>query len=36
MTFQNVTSRPCDWLLLLLAMRARGGALTKADDKICE
>ena len=35
-TFKSVASRPCDWLLLVLAMRARGASLTKTDDKIDE
>jgi hypothetical protein len=35
-TFKNVTSRPCDWLLLVLTMRARGAPLTKTDGKIGE
>jgi hypothetical protein len=35
-TFKSVTSRPCDWLLLALAMRARGTSLAKTDDKIIE
>ena len=26
-------SRPCDWLLLVLAMRAQGAPLTKTDGK---
>ena len=29
----NVASHPCDWLLLALAMRARGAPLTKTDSK---
>jgi hypothetical protein len=32
-TFKSVASRPCDWLLLVLAMRARGAPLTKTDNK---
>ena len=28
-TFKNVTSHPCHWLLLVLAMRAQGASLTK-------
>ena len=35
-TFKSVASCPCEWLLLVLAMRARGGALTKTDGKIGE
>ena len=35
-TFESVTSEPCDWLLLVLAMRARGAPLTKVDGKIGE
>jgi hypothetical protein len=30
-TFKSVDSRPCDWLLLVLAMRAQGASLTKTD-----
>ena len=35
-TFKSVASRPCDWLLLVLAMRVRGASLTKTDGKIDE
>ena len=35
-TLTSVASSPCDWLLLVLAMRARGAALTKTDGKIDE
>ena len=35
-TFKSVASRPCDWLLLVLTMRARGATLTKTDGKIDE
>ena len=35
-TFKSVASCPCDWLRLVLAMRARGASLTKTDDKIGE
>jgi hypothetical protein len=35
-TFKNVTSRPCELLLLNLAMSARGAPLTKFDGKIGE
>ena len=32
-----LASCPCDWLLLVLAMRTRGGApLTKTDGKVDE
>jgi hypothetical protein len=33
-TFNSVASRPCDWLLLVLAMRARGAPSTKNNGKI--
>ena len=33
-TFKSVASRPCDWLLLVLATRAQGAPLTKPDAKI--
>ena len=32
-TFKSVASRPCDWLLLVLAMRAWGASLRKTDGK---
>ena len=32
-TSKSVLSRSCDWLLLVLAMRARGDPLTKTDGK---
>ena len=35
-TFKSVASGPCDWLLLILAMRARGTPSTKNDGKIDE
>ena len=35
-TFKSVASCPCDSLLLVLAMRARGAPLTKTDGKISE
>ena len=35
-TFESVASGPCDWLLLVLAMRAQGASLTKTDGKIGE
>ena len=35
-TFKSVVSRPCDRLLLVLAMRARGAPLIKTDGKIDE
>jgi hypothetical protein len=35
-TFKSVATRPCDWLLLVLAMRAQGAPLTKTDGKIGE
>jgi hypothetical protein len=35
-TFKSIASRPCDWLLLVLAMRARGAALTKTIAKVNE
>ena len=35
-TFKSVASRPCDWLLRVLAMRARGVPLTITDGKIDE
>ena len=35
-TFKSVASYPCDWLLLVLVMRARGASLTKTDGKIEE
>ena len=35
-TFKSVASRPCDWLFLILAMRAGGASLTKAYGKIDE
>ena len=35
-TSKSVASRSCDWLLLVLAMRARGAPLTKTDGKIDE
>ena len=34
--FKSVASRPCDWLFLVLATRARGASLTKTDGKIDE
>ena len=34
--FKSVAYCPGDWLLLVLAMRARGDPLTKTDDKIDE
>ena len=34
--FQSVASSPCDWLLLVLAMRAQGTPSTKTDGKIDE
>ena len=36
MTFKNVAFRPCDWLVLVLAMRARGATLIKTDAKLDE
>jgi hypothetical protein len=33
-TFKSVTSHPCDWLLLIFAMRAQGAPLTKTDGKL--
>ena len=35
-TFKSVTSSPCDWLLLVLALRMRGATWTKTDGKIDE
>jgi hypothetical protein len=35
-TLKSVASHPCDWLLLLLTMRAQGASLTKTDGKIDE
>ena len=35
-TFKGAASRPCDWFLLVLAMRARGAPLTKTYGKINE
>ena len=35
-TSKSVASRFCDWLLLVLAMRAQGASLTKTDGKIDE
>ena len=35
-TYKSVASRPCDWLFLVLAMRAWGAPLTKTDGKIDE
>jgi hypothetical protein len=35
-TFKSVVSRPYDWMLLVLAMRARGASLTKTDSKTDE
>ena len=35
-SFKSVASCPCDWLLLVLIMRARGAPLTKTDGKIDE
>ena len=32
--FKSVASGPCDWLLLVLAMRARGALLTETDGKV--
>ena len=32
--FESVTSRPCDWLLLVSALRTQGTPLTKIDGKI--
>ena len=36
MTSKSVTSCPCDWLLLVLAMRPLGASLTKTNGKIGE
>jgi hypothetical protein len=33
-TFESVASYPCDWLLLVLAMRAQGASSTKTNGKI--
>ena len=33
-TSKGVTSRSCDWLFLVLAMRAQGAPLTETDGKI--
>ena len=35
-TFKSVASCPCDWLFLVLAMRAQGASLPKTDGKIDE
>ena len=35
-TFKSVASGPCDWLLLVLAMRAQGASSTKTDGKVYE
>jgi hypothetical protein len=35
-TSKSVTSRPCDWLLLVLPMRPLKAPLTKTDGKIGE
>jgi hypothetical protein len=35
-TFKSVASRPCDWLRLVLAMRARGASLKQTDGKVGE
>ena len=35
-TSKSVAPRSCDWLLLVLAMRARGAPLAKTDGKIDE
>ena len=35
-TSKSVAFRSCDWLRLVLAMRARGAPLTKTDGKIDE
>ena len=35
-TFKSVASRPCDWLVLVLAMRAREAPLTETVGKIDE
>jgi len=35
-SFKSVASHPCDWLLLVLGMRAQGAPLTKVDGKIDE
>ena len=35
-TFESVTSRPCDWLPLVLAMRAQGASSTKTNGEIDE
>ena len=35
-TSKSVASHSCDWLLLVLAMRARGAPVTKTDGKIDE
>ena len=32
--FESVTSRPCDWLLLVSALRTQETPLTKIDGKI--
>ena len=34
--FKSIASDHCDWLLLVLAMRAQGASLTKTNDKIDE
>ena len=33
-TFKSVASRPSDWLLLVLAIRAQGAPITTSDGKI--
>ena len=33
-TFKSIASRPCDWLLLVLAMRTQGASSTKTDGNI--
>ena len=33
-TFKRVASSPCDWLLLVLAMKVRGAPLIKIDGKV--
>ena len=35
-TFKSVASRPCDWLLLVLAMRPQGAPFTKTDGELDE
>jgi hypothetical protein len=35
-TLKSAASHPCEWLLLVLAMRVRGPMLTKIDGKIDE